>query len=161
MHRLLLTQSDDETTASIATAFATAAAVNHPIFLTYLSSLQHSIHMNCGTIVNATSLRHSQSVLQLARACVARPHSLCSPPIQQQACGSRQQHVAVAAAAAPSLLRGGSSSRQVHVCSAVAAAAEPAATPAAVAQEVRFAHVCPILWPLLLLIWLEIALDLA
>jgi hypothetical protein len=85
--------------------------------------------MNCGSLVNATSLRHSQCVLQLARAAAAgvRPsitqitrHAAAGPRhVQQQ---FSQQHV-------------GHSSRQLYVCAAVAAA-EPASANA-VAQEVR------------------------
>lgn len=86
--------------------------------------------MNCGSLVNATSLRHSQCVLQLAaRAAAAsvRPsltqvdRQLTSSRPLQQACSTHSYAQSI---------------RQHHACAV--AAAEPAT--AAVAQEVSIAE---------------------
>jgi len=84
--------------------------------------------MNCGSLVNATSLRHSQCVLQLARAAAAgvRPN-LVQASRQAAGSGVLQQQVYI-----PRQAQG---SRQHHVCAV--AAVEPASTTStAVAQEV-------------------------
>lgn len=83
--------------------------------------------MNCGSLVNATSLRHSQCVLQLARAAAAgvRPN-LVQASRQAAGSGVLQQQVYI-----PRQAQG---SRQHHVCAV--AAVEPASTTStAVAQE--------------------------